>query len=226
MEGAAAAELLPALIAAVAQGDRGALRALYEHQSVRIFGVAQAILRDRDAAGMRCMTPCMTIPADPEARDALAAEYVLGTLEAREAAELARALETDAALREAVAAWEARLAPLSGPAPPGAAGRRRLRHPGRWHGRQCGAGAGPGRAAPHRPRQGHADLHRALGRAGGRAAAGGGHRHRRLAMSRSGRGGGGGGGGAPRRSRRRAAGVLFARRQAAGSRHCRDAPGV
>jgi anti-sigma-K factor RskA len=53
------------------------------------------------------------IPADPERREELAAEYVLGTLEAREAAEVARALETDAALAEAVARWEARLAPLN-----------------------------------------------------------------------------------------------------------------
>ncbi|MGG5810649.1 anti-sigma factor [Falsiroseomonas sp. CW058] len=58
------------------------------------------------------------IPADPEARDALAAEYVLGTLEAREAAEVARALETDTALAEAVARWEARLAPLTALAAP------------------------------------------------------------------------------------------------------------
>jgi anti-sigma-K factor RskA len=52
------------------------------------------------------------IPADPQARDELAAEYVLGTLEAREAAEVARALPGDPALAAAVAAWEARLAPL------------------------------------------------------------------------------------------------------------------
>jgi anti-sigma-K factor RskA len=58
------------------------------------------------------------IPADPEARDALAAEYVLGTLEAREAAAVARAIETDAALADAVARWEARLAPLTALAPP------------------------------------------------------------------------------------------------------------
>jgi anti-sigma-K factor RskA len=58
------------------------------------------------------------IPADPEARDALAAEYVLGTLEAREAREVARAIETDAALAAAVAAWEARLAPLTALATP------------------------------------------------------------------------------------------------------------
>ena len=58
------------------------------------------------------------IPTDPEARDALAAEYVLGTLEAREAAEVERALPRDAALAGAVAAWEARLAPLQALAVP------------------------------------------------------------------------------------------------------------
>ncbi|NKC30510.1 sigma-70 family RNA polymerase sigma factor [Falsiroseomonas selenitidurans] len=41
---------LTALLSAVAQGDRVALRAVYERQSVRLFGVANAILRDRDAA--------------------------------------------------------------------------------------------------------------------------------------------------------------------------------
>ena len=41
---------LPDLLAAVAAGDREALRAIYERQSVRLFGIANAILRDRDAA--------------------------------------------------------------------------------------------------------------------------------------------------------------------------------
>jgi RNA polymerase sigma-70 factor (ECF subfamily) len=41
---------LPALLGAVAGGDRSALRALYDQQSVRLFGIANAILRDRDAA--------------------------------------------------------------------------------------------------------------------------------------------------------------------------------
>lgn len=41
---------LAGLIAAVARGEPAALRALYQRQSVRLFGVANAILRDRDAA--------------------------------------------------------------------------------------------------------------------------------------------------------------------------------
>lgn len=54
----------------------------------------------------------------PEERDALAAEYVLGTLEAREALEVRDLMETDAALAAAVAAWERRLSPLLALAPP------------------------------------------------------------------------------------------------------------
>ncbi|MDB5378019.1 MAG: polymerase subunit sigma [Rubritepida sp.] len=38
------------LLARVAGGDRAALQSLYKVQSVRLFGVAMAILRDRDAA--------------------------------------------------------------------------------------------------------------------------------------------------------------------------------
>lgn len=41
---------LSTLLASVATGDRAALRAVYERQSVRLFGVANAILRDRDAS--------------------------------------------------------------------------------------------------------------------------------------------------------------------------------
>ncbi len=52
------------------------------------------------------------IPTDPQDRDMLAGEYVLGTLDAQAAAEVAAALPGDAALRAAVAAWETRLAPL------------------------------------------------------------------------------------------------------------------
>ncbi|GGJ03923.1 anti-sigma factor [Neoroseomonas lacus] len=68
------------------------------------------------------------IPTDPVERDALAAEYVLGTLDARAARQVEQAMETDAALREMVAAWEARLSPLTALAvpeapPPGLWGR-------------------------------------------------------------------------------------------------------
>jgi anti-sigma-K factor RskA len=59
------------------------------------------------------MPPPGAIPDDPQERDVLAGEYVLGTLDARAAAEVAAALPTHAAMRAAVAAWEARLAPLT-----------------------------------------------------------------------------------------------------------------
>lgn len=49
---------------------------------------------------------------------ALAAEYVLGTLDARSAATVAQAMPDDPALAAAVLAWEGRLAPLAGLAPP------------------------------------------------------------------------------------------------------------
>jgi RNA polymerase sigma-70 factor (ECF subfamily) len=41
---------LASLLSAVASGDRAALRAVYQRQATRLFGVANAILRDRDAA--------------------------------------------------------------------------------------------------------------------------------------------------------------------------------
>jgi anti-sigma-K factor RskA len=52
------------------------------------------------------------IPSDPAERAALAGEYVLGTLDARTAAAMRAAVETDAELRAEVEAWERRLAPL------------------------------------------------------------------------------------------------------------------
>ena len=58
------------------------------------------------------------IPTDPAERDILAGEYVLGTLDARAAAEVVAALPADAALRAAVEGWEARLAPLQAAIPP------------------------------------------------------------------------------------------------------------
>lgn len=44
------AEELAGLVRALAGGDPAALRRIYERQSVRLFGVANAILRDREAA--------------------------------------------------------------------------------------------------------------------------------------------------------------------------------
>lgn len=85
------------------------------------------------------------IPTDPAERDALAAEYVLGTLDARMARQVEQAMETDAALRDQVAGWEARLSPLTALAVPEAP------PPGLW-GRIAaaldGPVVGPRRASP------------------------------------------------------------------------------
>jgi len=54
----------------------------------------------------------------PEEREELAAEYVLGTLDARQVLRVQAAMREDAALAAAIAAWEARLAPLTALAPP------------------------------------------------------------------------------------------------------------
>ncbi len=51
--------------------------------------------------------------SDAPDRDVLAAEYVLGTLEADDAREATRLLRDDPAFAAAVRAWEARLAPLA-----------------------------------------------------------------------------------------------------------------
>lgn len=50
---------------------------------------------------------------DPDDRDGLAAEYVLGTLDAVERAVVASRLDVDPPLADAVARWEALLAPLT-----------------------------------------------------------------------------------------------------------------
>lgn len=43
-------DFLAGILSRVAAGERNALRALYERESVRLYGIANAILRDRDAA--------------------------------------------------------------------------------------------------------------------------------------------------------------------------------
>jgi anti-sigma-K factor RskA len=58
------------------------------------------------------MSVAMT-PLDPQERDAIAGEYVLGVLDADEAREIANALATDGELRAAVRFWEEKLHPLS-----------------------------------------------------------------------------------------------------------------
>jgi anti-sigma-K factor RskA len=58
------------------------------------------------------------LPNDAAGREAMAGEYVLGTLDARNAARVTVAMQSDPAWREAVAAWEDRLAPLAALARP------------------------------------------------------------------------------------------------------------
>lgn len=53
------------------------------------------------------------IPTDPAERDAMAGEYVLGTLDTHDARLVERAMATDPEFRALVEAWEARLAPLT-----------------------------------------------------------------------------------------------------------------
>ena len=53
------------------------------------------------------------LPTDAAAREALAGEYVLGTLNAETATRVAAAVQGDAAWRAAVQGWDRRLAPLA-----------------------------------------------------------------------------------------------------------------
>ena len=84
----------------------------------------------------------------PEERDALAGEYVLGTLEAGAARAVERDLASDAELREAVARWEARLAPLTLLAPAEAP------PPELWARIEAALPDAPVAAARRRPQQG------------------------------------------------------------------------
>jgi len=58
------------------------------------------------------------IPEDPEERDVIAGEYVLGVLDPVLSREIESALAKNDGLREAVAYWENKLHPLSSLAPP------------------------------------------------------------------------------------------------------------
>lgn len=82
----------------------------------------------------------------PEERDALAGEYVLGTLEAGAVRDVERSLAAgDAELRDAVAAWETRLAPLTALAP------QEAPPPGLWARIEAALPAAPGAAAAAPP---------------------------------------------------------------------------
>jgi anti-sigma-K factor RskA len=59
-----------------------------------------------------------TLPTDPAELDAIAAEYVLGTLDARTSRAVEQALASNRVLADSVQAWEATFAPLAALAPP------------------------------------------------------------------------------------------------------------
>jgi RNA polymerase sigma-70 factor (ECF subfamily) len=88
----AASDLAP-LLAAVARGDRAALRAVYERQSVRLFGVANAILRDRDSAADALQEAFLRIAGRAGQFDPArgAAEAWLGAIVRHAALDIARA---------------------------------------------------------------------------------------------------------------------------------------
>jgi RNA polymerase sigma-70 factor, ECF subfamily len=83
---------LPDLLGAVAGGDRQALRTVYERQSPRLFGIANAILRDRDAAADVVQDAFLRISARAHLFDLTRgpAEAWLGAIARHAALDLAR----------------------------------------------------------------------------------------------------------------------------------------
>lgn len=85
------------------------------------------------------------IPINPAEREALAGEYALGTLDARQARLVERTMETDAAMRQAVLAWQARLSPLAALTTP------EVPPPGLWERIEASLAPPPPAAAPAAP---------------------------------------------------------------------------
>ncbi|MFC7735545.1 sigma-70 family RNA polymerase sigma factor [Roseomonas sp. GCM10028921] len=81
------------LIRGVAAGEAGALRRLYEAQASRLFGIAMAILRDRDAAADALHDTVLKIAVRAGGFDPLRGEASawLGTIARNAALDLARA---------------------------------------------------------------------------------------------------------------------------------------
>jgi RNA polymerase sigma-70 factor, ECF subfamily len=82
-----------ALLARVARGDRAALKRLYDDNATRLFGIAQAILRDRDAAADALHDAFLRIAERAGQYDAArgAANAWLGAVVRHAALDLARA---------------------------------------------------------------------------------------------------------------------------------------
>ncbi|MCR0984352.1 sigma-70 family RNA polymerase sigma factor [Roseomonas populi] len=102
------------LIRAVAAGETGALRRLYDAQGSRLFGIALAILRDRDAAADALHDAVLKVAARAAQFDPARGEGAawLGAIARNVALDLARArgretLSDDPALGDAAVAPEA-----------------------------------------------------------------------------------------------------------------------
>jgi RNA polymerase sigma-70 factor (ECF subfamily) len=102
------------LIRGVASGDRSALRRLYDAQAARLFGIAMAILRDRDAAADALHDSMLKIASRAGQFDPARGESTswLGAIVRNAALDLARArgrevLTDDPALGDAPVAAEA-----------------------------------------------------------------------------------------------------------------------
>src|SRR5690606_18509165 len=87
----------------------------------------------------------VVIPINPAEREALAGEYALGTLDARQARVVERTMATDAAMRQAVLAWQARLSPLAALTTP------EVPPPGLWERIEASLAPPPPAAAPAAP---------------------------------------------------------------------------
>ena len=81
------------LIRAIAGGEAGALRRLYEAQGARLFGIAMAILRDRDAAADALHDAVLKVSARAAQFDPARGEGTawLGAIARNAALDLARA---------------------------------------------------------------------------------------------------------------------------------------
>lgn len=102
------------LIRGIASGEAGALRRLYDAQASRLFGIAMAILRDRDAAADALHDAMLKIASRAAQFDSARGEGTswLGAITRNAALDLARArgrevLTDDPALGDAPVAAEA-----------------------------------------------------------------------------------------------------------------------
>ncbi len=117
------------LLAAVARGERDALRRLYEAQSARLFGVALAILRDRDAAADALHDAFLSVARRAGQYDPARgqAEAWLGAVVRHAALDLARSRGRERPSSDDPALGDAPVEPVQLDAIEGAEGAERLR---------------------------------------------------------------------------------------------------